>query len=325
MTTALQPTNAPAYGSPAWQAERRNYVGASDLPRICKVSPYGGPLDVYFEKLGLVTVAETPQMRRGHIYEPAIAQEYAERFADVRLESVPTVAHPKYDWMRASLDRLVHASFGRYILEIKLVSHYLIDRYGEDGSDQLPDDKIVQVQGQMLVTGLSLAHVAVSFGSELRVYVIEADIAVQQMILEAAHAFWFDHVKKGVEPAPHLGVDSLDIIKKKYKKHNGLVIVADDAQTALIAKYAQARETSDAAEDALEALKAQLMLTIGDNYAIDSTAGKVIWPEVKGRESKDFDGLVRDLKVPADVLQRYVSRGPSYRALKYYEPKKGRK
>lgn len=319
MATAMRPQ--PAYGSPEWQADRRNYLGASDMPKVVGASAYGGPLDVYFEKRGLLTIEETPAMRRGHIYEPAIAQEYAERFPDVSLESAPTIAHPQFPWLRATPDRIVSSHIGRYLLEIKTVTPYLMHKYGPDGSDELPDDKIVQVQTQMAVTGLPLAHVAVAFGWETRVFVIERDLDTQQMLIEQAHDFWHNYHLANIEPPPRIGVDSESVIKRKYASHGDTVITADDAQTAIIAALAQAKADIDAAEARETVAKQQLMLIIGNNKAIDSTAGRVNWTETKGRESIDTKGLIAHLRVPEEVLQSFTRIGAPFRTMRYYEPK----
>lgn len=318
MATTLAP--APAYGSAEWLADRRNYLGASDMPKIAGVSPYGGPLDVYFEKRGLLAVEETHAMKRGHWYEPAVAAEYADRFPDVALELSPTVAHPDFDWLRATPDRVVSSRIGRYLLEIKTVTPYAMPQYGPDGSSEVPDDKLVQAQVQMLVTGAPLVHLAVAFGWEMRVYPIERDLDTQQMLLEMAHNFWFNHHLANVEPAP-TPIDSELVLKTKYSTHGDTILKASEAETAVIAAFAKAKRDKDDAETREDALKRELMQIIGHHKAVDSVAGRVNWTETKGRTSIDTDGLVRHLNVPDDVLQSFTRVGAPYRTMRFYEPK----
>ena len=319
MSTAI--AHEPVYGSPEWLADRRNYLGASDMPKIARVSPYGGPLDVYYEKRGRITAEETHAMKRGHWYEPAVAAEYADRFPDVALELSPTVAHPNFDWLRATPDRVVSSRIGRYLLEIKTVTPYALPQYGPDGSSEVPDDKLVQAQVQMLVTGAPLVHLAVAFGWEMRVYPIERDLETQQMLLELAHNFWFNHHLANVEPEPSVGIDSELVLKAKYSTHGDTILKASEAETKVIAAFAQAKADKADAEAREDALKRELMLIIGHNKAVDSVAGRVTWSETKGRTSIDTDGLVRHLNVPEEVLQTFTRTGAPFRTMRFYEPK----
>jgi len=321
MTTAI----APAYGTAEWQADRRNYIGASDMPKLCGVSPYGGPLDLYYEKKGLIVVEENAAVRRGHIYEPAIAAEYAMLYPDARLESSSTIAHPDAGWLRATIDRIAVTAYGAHGVEIKLVTPRQIDRYGPTGSDEVPDDKLVQVQTQMLVLDLPMVHLVVNFGFETRVFPIARDRETQQMLFDSAHEFWHKYILADVEPAPVIGRDSETVMKKKYSTHTDGVVDADELAAAVIAAFAKAKADKKDAEDREDTARQQLMAIIGHHAALDgAAAGRVSWTETKGKASFDVEGLIRDLKIPEDVTQRYTRVGAPYRTMRY-SPSKQRK
>lgn len=322
---AAPSTIEPAYGSPEWQADRANYVGASEVPLLLDVSEYGGKLDLYQIKRGERVVEQTPAMLRGHIYEPAICADFLLNFPDYRAEPRGTVAHPAGDFLRATIDRLLITPHGHGVLEAKNVTPRFLDKYGESGSDQAPLDKVAQVQTQLEVLDLPFGYIAVNFGFELRWYFIERDREVGQAIVEAAHAFMHDHVLPGVPPEPTVGVDTYEAITRRFAAPTEEVLDADEETLVLIEEFADVKAAKKAAEDREETLKAMLAARIGTAYGIDAgTAGRVIWPESPGKISKDFDGLVRALKVPEDVVQKFTRVGAPYRTMRYYPPKKAK-
>lgn len=317
---------APVYGSPEWNAERFKYIGASETPMACGVSPYGGPLDLARIKLKLDTVEVTHAMKRGHIYEGAIADEFSVLHPDIALERADTLAHRAGDWLRATVDRIAVTRYGRGVWEAKLVHPSQRDAYGESGSDEVPDDKLVQVQTQMDVHQLPFAHLVVNFGFETREYFVESNRETQQMIVDTAHDLWHNFIAKGLLPEPTVNVDTYDAIQHTLTQKSDNLLLADAATALLVEEFGAIKARLKADEEREKELKTLLGLRIGNAYGIETpSAGKVIWPQSDGKESKDFDGLVRELNVPADVVQKFTRVGQPYRSMRFYPPKKGKK
>jgi len=319
---------APAmeYGSAAWTADRANYIGASDVPLLLGVSEYGGPLDLYQVKRGEKIVEPTPAMQRGHIYEPAICQDFLLNFPSFTAESVGTVSHVAGDFLRATVDRVLITPHGRGILEAKNVTPRFMHLYGESGSDEAPLDKVAQVQTQMEVLDLPWAYIAVNFGFELRHYFIERDREVGEAIVETAFAFMRDHVIPGVPPEPQPAFDTYEAITRRFRDPSKAELAADEEAAQLIARFAEVKRSLTELEEEEDALKSRLAVTIGSAYGVDAgVVGRVIWPQSAGKVSKDFDGLVRELSVPEDVVQKYTRVGQPYRTMRYYPPKKGKR
>lgn len=319
---------APAleYGSAAWVADRAHYIGASDTPLLLSVSEYGGPLDLYQLKRGEKVIETTPAMLRGHIYEPAICADFLLHFPSFTAESIGTVAHPAGDFLRGTADRVLTTPHGRGILEAKNVTPRFMEKYGETGSDNAPLDKVAQVQTLMEILDLPWSYIAVNFGFELRWYFIERDREVGEAIVETAFTFMRDHVLPGIPPEPTPSVDTYEAITRRFLGAGEQTLDADEETAGLILEFASVKASKKAAEEREEELKSVLATKIGTAYGIDAgKAGRVLWPESKGKTSFDTEGLIRDLKVPEDVLQRYTRVGAPYRTMRYYPPKKGKK
>lgn len=319
MTTAIAPVNAPAYGSPEWQLERRQYVQASDVPMILGLSPYGGKYDVFLAKRGLATTEENDAMWWGHVHEPGIARAYARRFPDVTLEEVGTLPHPKYPWLRATVDRMVHAPDGVFPLEIKSTSAYLGDRWGDEGTDDIPDHVLVQAQVQLMVLEKRFGHACVLVGgNDFRApYLVEADDELQEMIVDQCHDFYQRQMVQGDEPEID-GPNAEQHLRKKYQSHSDVVLPATEDDVPLLVEYFAVNAQLKQLDMRKDELKASLMQRIGGNYGITCDAGKVIWYETKGRESIDTKGLIKQLNVPSDVLLSFTKRGAPSRTFRAY-------
>ncbi len=320
MATALAPI---VYGSPEWLEERRQYIGASETPMVCGESPYGGPLTLVRRKLGLDEVEQTHAMVRGHLYESAICEEFAVLHPEVTLQPAWTRSHALADWLRATPDRIIRVRADMGILEAKLVHPSQRDMYGESGSEDLPYDKLIQAQTQMLVWNLPFAYVVVNFGFETREYYVPADRDIQEMIFDLSRALWHDHVLTGVLPAPDVSVDTYEAIQRTLNKRSDNVIVADADLAALVAEFGAVKGAKKAAEEREDELKSLLGVAIGHEYGIDAgTGGRVLWPQSEGKTSFDHAGLIRTLNVPEDVVQQFTRVGQPYRSMRYYAPKR---
>ncbi len=308
MSTTIAPV--PAYGTPEWVADRRSYIGASDVAQILGVSPFGGSYDLYATKRGLVEIEETPALRMGHRLEPIVAELYAERFPDAQLREAVTMPHPQYPWLRATLDRIVDGPYGTHPLEIKTTNAFLHENWGDEGTDAIPDHVLVQVQTQMLVAEFSFAHVAVLIGGvDFRApYIIERDREMQELILDRC-ADWHARYLAGDEVPEIDGPNAEQHLRRKYQSHSELMVTADEKAEALMVSLFDARAQQSYYEAIEGEAKAALMQIIGNHRGIIGKCGRITWAETKGRSSVDTKGLLAQLKVPESVLQQFTRTG----------------
>lgn len=313
-----------AYGSAEWLQERAQYIGASEMPMVCGESPYGGPLTLVRRKLGLDVVEQTHAMRRGHIYEPAILAEFAELHPEYTLGYAGTTPHPNGDWLRATPDSLARRGADTVVIEAKMVHPSQRDKYGETGSDDLPYDKQIQTQVQMDVFGCSLAIVVVNFGFETREYYIEANTETQGLLFDAGHDLWHNHVVPKVLPEPDLASDTYEAISRSLRQRGKSLVEASEPLATLVREFGDVKSALKTLGEREDELKKELALAVSADYGIDAGSnGRVLWPESAGRSSLDTEGLLRELNVPDDVVQRYTRVGHPYRTMRYYPPKKG--
>lgn len=167
-----------------WLEMRRKGIGSSDAAAICGLSPWRTPLHVYADKLGLLPETQSPAMDWGLRLEPAIAEAYREATGQI-LVAPPTICHPQYPWMLASADRT------RLDRIVELKTSRSGEGWGDEGTDEIPEQYILQVQHQMAVTGFDLADVAVLIaGSDFRIYTVRANPALRERLIAIEERFW---------------------------------------------------------------------------------------------------------------------------------------
>ncbi|MDH3466209.1 MAG: YqaJ viral recombinase family protein [Gammaproteobacteria bacterium] len=205
---------------------RKKGLGGSDIAVILGLSPWKTPTELYLEKRGELEpedISDKEIIHFGHVLEDVVAQEYARR-NDVKVERRnKMITHPDHEFMLANIDRKVVGE--KKGLECKTADRFTMHKWGEQGSEDIPDYYRTQVEWYMQVTGYPEWDLAVLIGGNTyRDYHIEADKELQEVIYEHAAKFW-DRVKRGIAPDfdfDHPG--TLDLIKKMYPGTNGETI-----------------------------------------------------------------------------------------------------
>ena len=285
-------TDAPQ-GSDEWLEARRGGIGGSDVGTILGLNPWATPLDVWLAKVEGQDAAGNEAMEWGHRLEPVVRAKFAES-RTAWVDEVPgTLAHPDRDWMRASLDGLVNDADGTAVLEIKTT---------RGSFDSVPPTYIAQVQWQMAVTGLDLAHIAVlSGGSRYSEFTVEVDARFIEDIADYCDWWWSEYVVAGKMPDPD-PVRDAPKLPRLWTPQPGLVAEVD---LELAERLRAAKAAAAAAKTELDAVVAEIQTAMGE--ATVAMAGDVkvaTWNERKGSTLVDRKRLEAD-----GLLERYSRVG----------------
>lgn len=208
-------------------------VGGSSVATILGLNPHKSAVELYHEIRGTIEpedLDENENVEAGNVMEPAIAELAALRMTRLWKRQVKlrrcnlTLIHPKYDWLTVHIDRdVVGEERG---VELKNVGARAARWWGPAGTDEIPDFYLPQPMTYMLVKDYPVWTVAGYFGgADLRLYEIQRDPEWDAMIVEATHAFWYDHVLRGVPPEIDLTAPrALEIVKRIYPGTDGTVV-----------------------------------------------------------------------------------------------------
>jgi len=248
---------------------RQSGLGGSDVATLFGINPYSTKLELYLQKRGEIEpTADTRLTRTGRAMEQVIAVMVAEREGAKLRKVNRTLRHPKHDYLIAHIDRdFVGVRKG---LEIKNVSPRMAYLWGKDGQpDAVAEHYLPQPHHYMLVLDYDLFDVAAYFGGDdLRVYPMARDPEMDELIIDAAHDFWHNHVLAGVPPEPDFDHKStLPMLRRLYPGTNGETVIASELDEALLywAKVAEdAAANASQYEMVAEQAKNHLLAAMGD-------------------------------------------------------------
>jgi putative phage-type endonuclease len=285
------------------EIQRTQGIGGSDVAALLGMSPYKTPVELWAEKVGHPSSIQREglHLRFGQHLEPFIAKEFENQTDLVTQEHSNALLHPEHTFMYAHIDRfVVHEAWqpavvdgivvADELLECKTASVYNKDEWGPSGTDQVPRAYLLQCIWYMAITGCTKAHIAALIGnSDFRVYQIPRDKKLEQLVLDHAKRFWFDHVLEGVAPKPRSTSD----VKLLHPCE-----VADQSVEATpelfetVKQLKQLQDDSKALEEKTDALKTQIMHAMGNAQEL-SLAGKLLatWKSSKPVMRLDTNSL----------------------------------
>jgi putative phage-type endonuclease len=272
----------------AWLEARMEGIGASEAAAAVGLSQWESRVGLWAHKLGLIPPREpTMPMILGQELEPLIARLYTEQTGIKVRRATQLRQHPEHAFMLASLDRRA----GRKPIELKFSQRG--DGYGEPGTDEVPDDVLVQVLHQLAVVDEPEGEVALLRPSrdELAIYVIRRDSSAEAAMIEEEAVFW-DHVLTRTEPPIDGSEATHRALAAIYPRDNGEAIEADQDARDLMLALRNARANEDAWHALREDREALLKAAIGDaSRLVAAGVGEITWRATKDSETTDWKGL----------------------------------
>lgn len=305
-----------------WLALRQSGIGGSDIAAIIGVSPYATAYDIYQSKTQPLSDEDMNEFAYwGTVLEDTVAREFSKR-SGLKIQNVNyLMRHPTHRFAIANIDRAVVnrdiAGNVRYkdgklttdqIVEIKTASEYVGKNWGDEDSDEVPDQYQCQAQWYMGVTGVDVCHMAVLIGgNKYRQYKIERNQDLIDVLFETAHDFWHNNVLAGIEP----DATTLQNAKDKYPCHDPdttLDVELDSEAAKAFEHYESLKAQEKELKTAITAAQTDLICQIQNNetLAID---GEVV-ATYKTQVSNRFDSKSFKTDMP-ELAERYTKQSES--------------
>lgn len=332
--TAKQALATPTKDLPRedWLRLRQSGIGGSDISAIMGFNPYKTAYDLYHDKINAVVAdAQSDAAYWGTILEDAVAKEYALR-NDCKVQKVNyMIRHPEFDFALANIDRAVinpsisgnvRLKDGKLttdkLLEVKTASEYMKNVWGDEASDQVPDNYNLQCQWYMGITGVDECDLALLLGgNKYRQYNIKFDAELFEIMIDEAQNFWLNHVLARVEPTP----TTLANAKQKYATStpDSVLNIAfdDDAVIAVVDRYIDLKEQEKELKGKLEQAQTDVINLIEDNEALTIDGELVMtYKAQKGRETFDKKGCLKAYPELAEKFAEFTKTGEVSRTLR---------
>ena len=260
--------------------DRKTYMGSSDAAPACGVSPYATPLDIYLAKRGEPTEIDTFPIRFGNHNESLVLGEFTRETGIELTDFQKHFRHAEFVFIGATVDAITKPLKGapplEAIVEAKTTSLYY---------DELPDHIIIQVQEQLACAGLQLAFVPVLMrGRDLKIFEVEADEDLQQMILECMARLWL-RVQEG-DPPPAMSPGDL---KRLFPQDKGSEMVADQTLVEAAQKLREIKTNLASLADQKAVLETSIQGEMGEHAVLADSDGHVIATWKTTKASSRFD------------------------------------
>jgi len=210
--------------------DRINGIGGSEAAAVLGLSRWQTPYQIWADKCGLSGGREvSPAMEWGTRLEPVVRQKYSDETGrSVQWPVGDEYGHMRsaeHPWMVGTLDGITADGRG---LEIKTARSSA--DWGPEGTDDVPNEYVIQCQHYMVVADLQVFDLAVLFGgSDFRIYEVPADRELQDMIIEGERQFW-ELVQTNTPPAVTTYADA---VRRWSQSREQKVVATAEASVAV--------------------------------------------------------------------------------------------
>lgn len=320
---------------------RNTHLGASQTPAALGISPYERPIELWQKYKGILPwYVGNDATELGTALEDGIANVAAARIGYTP-ELCETLVHPRISWLCATPDRVLNDNTAEApILQVKtsgLTSYQSADardRWGEDGSDEVPTHVVAQVQTEMLVARAhgqyhpNVCHVAALLPPRgIVLFKVPYDENLARDIVRGVSKFW-EHVQSG-EPPPLDGSDAFsDHLKRRFPEHRPEKWVESSLSDEAVLTYLAAKEALDAAEAKAKAARQAVEMLIGDAEGCRGSWGTLPWRAHAGAKRLDQErlraGIIAKIGEAGanEIIETATVAGAGYRALGPMRPAK---
>jgi putative phage-type endonuclease len=279
---------------------RRSGIGGSDVGAIMGVSPWGNALDVWLAKRAEPAVRKPDNEAQtiGKLIEPTIAALFTQRTSlPVRKGRFLRASKP-HDFVIGHPDAVVVGKPEG--VEYKNVGLQRSAQFGEQGTDQVPADYLLQCMHYMALTGFKTWWLAALIGgNELRVYRLPWDEELGRLMIDAERTFW----ESVVSAQPPAMAETSEQAMRLFDKARAGRVEATAEILGVIERYKEAKLRLVEAETDVEQCKLKIMNFMAHSDELVDVSGTVLvtWRQ---RESTRVDTAALALAHP-EIVERF--------------------
>jgi putative phage-type endonuclease len=299
--------------TPAWEAERRLTLGASEIPAVLGLSPYATPLDVYRAKFGADRAIDPELAFIGHAEEVVIGK-WLRAFH-------PELGVIRRGFMaRSTTHPFLHASFDRFVVrarrwrpvQMKTAHQYASDAWDDE---QVPLAVQAQIQAELLVHGTARGY-AVAFigGRRFQLVPVDRDEEfLRDVLIPQAERFWTEHVLAEVPPDPTTPAEAASL----WSGADPEPLFADELVLDLVAALRDAQTRVRSTDALVDSLKLAIQTRMREHIELVDPMGDRLatWKPTAGARRLDTKALRADHPDLAAEYTRQAAPGRQFRVI----------
>jgi putative phage-type endonuclease len=294
--------------------ERLTGLGGSDAAAILGEHPYKGAVEVFLEKMGLRETEDNELMEFGRDMEPVVRGRYLRRHREEPISvwrAEAMLRDPKRSFLIGHPDFLVYAGYNEAMmptlvrgLEAKTTGWRQRHRWGDEGTDDIPREYLIQCQHYMGLTGLDRWDVAAFIERHYGEWIVLADSDFIGMICEECERFWRDYVLPQVRPPLEYSMQRAEAVKLLWPESNQDVMATTPAVDELARALREVRQKSEALAAKDEELATALQEIMGESAGVEGGWGRISWKSQE-RRNISWKDVATELKAPAELIGKH--------------------
>ncbi len=244
-----------------WLNARKLAIGASEVAAVLGLSQWATPWEIWAEKTDrLIEWSGNNATRAGQLFESVIL-DHAEseigkldRNVRIKCPGVP---------LAATCDAIVREGTKPVEAKTTGIVGPIYGQWGDELSDQVPDEYLVQVHAQLICTKAEIGYLfGLIPGRGIVEFHIEPNPKLHATIIERLSEWWERHVIGGIEPSTER-LPALDVVKRLRREPNK-VIEADAEFVKLMEMRESAKEREKEAKDDAQKAEIAMLLRLND-------------------------------------------------------------
>lgn len=280
---------------------RKKRLGSSDMAALFGLDPFKSAYDVWLEKTqDMKSKGDSKWTKGGSSLENAVLDlAEGEGLGKIKRNCFRKA---KGTPLGSNVDGIVVGT-GEPV-EAKTSGLYgpVLEKWGEAGTDEVPDRVIIQCQVHIICTGKDVCHVPVLIGGRgLVIYHVKRDETLCNLIIAKAKEFMEKNVKGNVPPSD--SVPSLPNLKRVVRQPNTVV----ELEEALVNRWLDAKASKSMVEEEVEAAQKDLLIALGTADAGKCSLGMVTYFESTSNRV-DTDKLKTQFK---DIYSQCIKESKS--------------
>lgn len=287
--------------------QRQKSLHSTDVSAILGLNPKRDGHTVFLEKNGRIEpFAGNDATDMGNWLEPSILNIAESELGPLERNVVCRAAEVDCPLV-ATLDSSIVATRKPCEAKTSGIVGPIYGDWGDEGTDVVPQQYLVQASVQMLCSGSDLVHLyALLGGRGLVRYRILRDEELISVIVDHCSRWWDRHIEQGVEPE-RTGPVPMEIVKRIRRKPKKVIELGPESLMA-VAEYDALKTAVSDEKKLLEGAQSNLIMLLGDAEAGLLPDGRMVRYGSQHRRGYTVDPCdYRVLRVlespPADWLQ----------------------
>lgn len=317
----------------------RNKIGGTAISAILGMNPWKSKYGIYLDLIGEgEEKPDNDSMARGRKWESTLVQIY-ETIMDIAPDefvgrrSCEKLIHPEHDFIAGTPDMMYQRrradNEDAWGLEVKTADYYTRDKYDcEVGV--IPNHYYLQCQFYSGLAGFDRWDFIVGFFRDGKFSYhetcsFEFDQELYDYMIEAAIAFWNEHVVPRNPPEITEPAEIIEVVRKTYPLHSDGKYIESDYELEIIVECIREEVFSaKASESRMESLKSRVIERIGDAEGVITELGKITFKANKDSVKTDWKAfsedamkLIADPSVSEELLNKHTKTTPGHRVLRF--------